>query len=215
MCSGLWADVDSRSDSTNDISILEIVLTRQEDGSLMVDEATVKEKIHSLVNLSNNNSVELLLKKLVADKQILDMVADYVATLDSETINNLPTSIAKFAVSTFTRENAEIYKDNVDFLSLVLKKGNFAQKKEVVRLMKAKINNEVDLDNVVKVLDNLVTDNQQLLKPLVSELDAIKDSDTVNDETKDNIARLAAKLSTNIKKVSLLDKVLGNNNILL
>lgn len=202
-------------DSTNDISILEIVLTRQEDGSLMVDEATVKEKIHSLVNLSNNNSVELLLKKLVADKQILDMVADYVATLDSETINNLPTSIAKFAVSTFTRENAEIYKDNVDFLSLVLKKGNFAQKKEVVRLMKAKINNEVDLDNVVKVLDNLVTDNQQLLKPLVSELDAIKDSDTVNDETKDNIARLAAKLSTNIKKVSLLDKVLGNNNILL
>ena len=196
-------------DSTNDISILEIILTRQEDGSLMLAEDTIKEKIQSLVDHANNDRVESLLKKLVTDKQIIDIVAEYVATLDSETINSLPVSIGKFAVSTFNRENAETYKDNVDFLTLVLKQGTASQKREVVRLMKAKINDEVDLENVVLVLDNLVTEDQQLLKPLVSELDAIKDSETVGEEVKSRIAELTTKLSASIKKVGLIDKVFG------
>ena len=195
--------------STSDISILEIILTRQEDGSFMLAEDTIKEKIQSLVNHADDGNVESLLKKLVTDKQILDIVAEYVATLNSETINSLPVSIAKFAVSTFRRENAEIYKDNVDFLSLVLKQGSASQKREVVRLMKAKINVEVDLDNVVLVLNNLVTEDQQLLKPLVSELDAIKDSETVSNETKSKIADLSRKLSINIEKVGFIDKMLG------
>ena len=149
------------------------------------------------------------MKKLVSDKQIIAIVAEYVATLDSETINNLPVSIGKYAVSTFNRENAETYKNNVDFLILVLKQGTAIQKREVVRLMKAKINDEVDLENVVLVLDNLVTEDQQLLKPLVSELDAIKDSETVSDEIKSSIAELSRKLSANIKNVGLIDKMLG------
>lgn len=194
-------------DSDNDISILEIILTRQEDGSMMLAEDTIIEKIQSLVDHANNDRVESLLKKLVTDKQIIDIVAEYVATLDSETINSLPVSIGKFAVSTFNRENAETYKDNVDFLTLVLKQGTASQKREVVRLMKAKINDEVDLENVVLVLDNLVTEDQQLLKPLVSELDAIKDSETVSEEIKSRIAELATKLSANIKKGGLIDKV--------
>ena len=99
-------------DSDNDILIQEIVLSRQQDGSLMLNENTVKEKIQSLVNHANNGNVESLLKKLVTDKQILEMVAEHVSTLDSETINSLPASIARFAVSTFKRENAETYKDN-------------------------------------------------------------------------------------------------------
>ena len=187
-------------DSANDISILEIILTRQENGSLMLNDDKVKEKIQTLINHANNTSVESLLKKLVADKQILDMVAGYVATLDSKKINSLPVSIAKFAVSTFKRENAEIYKDNEDFLILVLQQGNFNQKREVVRLMKAKINAETDLVMVVNVLDKLQTEDQNMLKTLVGELEGLKDSDTVSEDDKANVAVLAAKLSVNIKK---------------
>ena len=64
-------------------------------------------------------------------------------------------------------------------------------------------------DNVVKVLDNLDTEDQRILKTLVGELDGIKDSETVNEETKSRVAALATKLSAGIKKTGLLDKVLG------
>lgn len=195
--------------STNDLTLLEIVLSRQADGNFMLDEATLKSKIQVLVNHSNQDGVESLLKQLVHDAQIKEIVATYVASLDSETINSLPSSVSKFAVETFKRDNAVTYKDNVDFLTLVLKHGTAYQKKEVVRLMKAKINAEQDLDNVVKVLDNLVTDDQQMLTTLVGELEGIKDSETVNEETKSRVAVLATKLFAGIKKTGLLDKVLG------
>lgn len=199
-------------DSENEVSLLEIVLSRDSDGKLNPNEDAVKEKIHSLVDNSNNNNVEVLLRKLVKDEQILSMVAEYVASLDSATINTLPVSVSKFAVSTFDRQNADNYKDNPDFLILVLKQGTAYQKKEVVRLMKDKINNERDLDNVVLVLDNLVTEDQQMLKNLVGELEALKDSETVGEETKNRIAALVTKLSSNIKKDGLINKVLGKKS---
>ena len=199
-------------ESANELSLLEVILTRQNDGTLKPDNDTVKNKIHSLVDNSGHGGVETLLKKLVSDKQILDMVAEYVASLDSTTINSLPVSVSKFAVSTFKRENADTYKDNTDFLILVLKQGNSQQKKEVVRLMKDKINNERDLENVVSVLDNLVTEDQQMLKNLVGELEALKDSETVSEDVKTGITALITKLSANIKKDSLLHKVLGKKS---
>ena len=199
-------------ESVIDLKVLEIIMSRQPDGTLALDETAVRNKVCNLVNNATNNNVETLLKKLVNDKQILDLVTEYVASLECETINGLPVSISKFAVSTFNRDNAETYKDNPDFLILVLKQGNDSQKKEVVRLMKTKINNEVDLDNMVRVLDNLVTEDQQMLKTLVGELDGIKDSETVNEETKSRVAALASKLSAGIKKTGLFDKVLGKKS---
>ena len=175
----------------------------------MLNDDIVKEKIQTLVDHANNKSVESLLKKLVADKTILDIVAEYVASLDSETINSLPVSIAKFAVSTFKRENAETYKDNEDFLILVLQQGNSNQKREVVRLMKTKINAEADIAMVVNVLGNLQTEDQNMLTTLVGELEGLKDSDTVSEEDKALITALANKLSVNIKKTGLLNKVFG------
>ena len=195
--------------SPNTLTLLEIIMTRNKDGLLKPDEDTYKNKIHSLVDNSNITGVENGWKKLVSDdEQVLGMETEYVASLDCDTINILPVSVSKLAVTTFKRENAESYRDNADFLILVLQKGNSSQKKEVVRLMKNKINNERDLRDVVKVLDNLITEDQQMLRTLVGELDAIKDSETVDEETKNQVAKLATKLSSKIKKASLLNKVL-------
>ena len=186
--------------SANDLSLLEIILSLQADGSFMLDDNTVKNKIVTLVTNANNIGVELLLSKLASNNQILNMVTEYVASLDSETINNLPISIAKHAVSTFNRNNAEFYKDNAEFLILVLNQGNARQKKEVVRLMKDKINKEEDLDTVVLVLDNLETEDKNMLKTLVGELKEIKESETIDEETKKRVAELVNKLSSNNKK---------------
>ena len=73
--------------------------------------------------------------------------------------------------------------------------------------MKTKINQEADLNMVVNVLDNLVTEDQSMLKLLIGELDGIKDSEAVNDETKSRIAALATKLSGYIKKPGMIDKL--------
>ena len=196
-------------ESATDLSVLEVLLTCQTDGSYMLGDDTIKIKVNDLVIHAANNNVEALLGKLVKDNQLLGYVAEYVASLDSEAINALPVSISKYAVSTFSRENAETYKDNTDFLTLVLKQGNALQKKEVVRLMKAKINAEADLAMVVSVLDNLVTEDQNMLRTLVGELEDINDSDAVSDEDKARVAALATKLSGSIKKTGMIDKLLG------
>ncbi len=78
--------------------------------------------------------------------------------------------------------------------------------------MKDKINNERDLENVVLVLDNLVTEDQQMLKNLVGELEALKESETVSEDVKSRIAALIINLSAHIKKDSLLNKVLGKKS---
>lgn len=190
-----------------DISIIEILLTRKSDGRFAVSDGEVESKIHSLIDKVSIKNAENLIIRLVKDNHILSIVTEYVASQDSETINALPVTIAKYAVSTFNRNTSDVYKDNEDFLILVLKQGNAAQKKEVVRQMKTKINQEADLNMVVNVLDNLVTEDQSMLKLLIGELDGIKDSEAVNDETKSRIAALATKLSGYIKKPGMIDKL--------
>ena len=204
--SSILIQADDYSDDA-DISIIEILLTSKSDGSFTVTDGEVESKIHSLINNASIKNAENLLIRLVKDKHILSIVTEYVASQDSATINALPATIAKYAVSTFNRKTSDVYKNNEDFLILVLKQGNANQKKEVVRLMKTKINQEADLNMVVNVLDNLVTEDQSMLKLLTGELDGIKDSEAVNDETKSRIAALATKLSGYIKKPGMIDKL--------
>ena len=47
---------------------------------------------------------------------------------------------------------------------------------------------------------------------IIDKLDGIKDSETVNEETKAQVAALTTKLSVGIKKTGLLDKVLGKKS---
>lgn len=196
-------------DSANVLHLLEVLLSRQTDGSMMLDEQIIDKKLQSLVEHSTNSNVEKLILKLVRDTQICEMVTRYVASLKSERVNSLPLSIARYAISSFSRENAESYKDNIDFLIRVLKQGSAPQKKEVVRLMKAKINNEEDLDNVIKVLNNLETEDQGVLKSLISELEAIKENETISEETRANVMALIERLSSFIKKTGIIVKLLG------
>jgi len=195
--------------SENDLSILGIILTPQNDGSMMLTDDVMKNKIHSLVDNSSNSEVAKLLKKLASDNLILSLMADYVIKLDSQTVNALPSWIAKYAVGTFNKENFETFKDNPSFLILVLQLGNASQKRLVVRLMRTKIVNENDLENVVTVLSNLVSEDQALLKPLISDLDSIKDSETVNEDTKNKVSELSAKLSASLKTNTFVGRFLG------
>lgn len=195
--------------SENALTILGIILSPQNDGSMMLADDVIKTKVRSLVDNSSNSGVATLLKKLASNDNILSLIAEYVITLDSKTVNALPSWIAKYAVGTFNRENAESFKDNPSFLILVLQHGNASQKKLVVRLMRAKIVNENDIENVVLVLNNLVTEDQALLKPLISDLDSIKDSEVIDDDTKTEVASLSAKLSASLKSNKLVGRFLG------
>ena len=196
-------------DNAQSINILRIILTRKSDGNMMLGEDTIKVKVRELVDYSVNANVEMLLKEIVSDKQVLDDVAGYVSTMDSEGVNRLPSFIAKHAVSTFNKDNAIIYRDNPDFLILVLKQGSAAQKKEVVNLMKAKLLKVEDLDNVIIVLDNLQTGNEQLLKSVISELENVHANEAVGDELKGKLLTLIDKLSSKSKQKSILGKLLG------
>lgn len=197
------ANILIKADDYNSEEVLLLMkklLTRQDDGSAMVDDERLKVKIRQLVEKSSNADVERLLNCLSKDKQILGIVASEVSSFDCETINSLPVSIAKYAVSTFSRENVESYKDNAGFLIQVLKYGDTSQIKEVGRLMKNKLNEEEDLENVLLVLDNIVNMDMPMLNTLVSELKEINDSDTVSEAIKEKTNALVSKLSKVINR---------------
>lgn len=200
-------------ESANDLAIICIVLTRQNDGSMMLADDVIKSKVRSLVDNSSNSGVATLLKQLAADELISSIIAEYVITLDSQSVNALPSWIAKYAVDTFSKANAETFKDNPDFLILVLKYGNAPQKKLVVRLMRSKLVDETDIDNVVLVLNNLVTEDQAVLNPLISELNSIKNSESVDETTKQEVAALSEKLSSSLKQTTLVGKFLGKKRM--
>lgn len=199
-------------ETEGDLAILELVFPLRNDKRTKLKDESIKNSIRSLVDRSTDKRIEAFINKLMKfDTYISECVSEYVASLDSKKINQLPSTISKYAITSFNRESADSYKDNADFLILVLKQGNATQKKEVVRLMKAKINNEEDLDNVVSVLDNLETEDQQVLKPLISELEGLKESENVGEEIKVRIAELVTRLSKSIKKQSAVSKVLGKS----
>lgn len=187
-------------ESTNDLSCLEILLTPQADESFMLNEDVLKTKLHSLVDQSTNKSVEQLLNSIISNKIVSEIVTDYVASLNSETLNSLPVSISRHAVASFNKDNASSFKDNTGYLIQVLKQGKATQIEQVVRLMKEKIIAEEDIDSVVLVLNNLETNNQTLLKSVLGELDTLKDKDTFSEETKKSVSELSSKLSTYLKE---------------
>lgn len=188
-------------ENDNNIKILEIILSRQVE-DLMIEDDMIEGTIQSLIDNSTNNKVESLIGRLVSEKRINDMVTSYVASLSSDNINRLPVSVSKYAISTFSRDNADSYKDNTGFLILVITQGKASQKKEVIRLMKAKINDEEDIDNVINVLDNLVTEDQNILKSLIGELEVLKESEKLSADTKGRVIELTTKLLTMLDKIS-------------
>lgn len=187
-------------DSKDTQDVLAIILSRQPDGRMMLNEDVIEKKIRELVNNASIPGVEQLLDRLSQDGQIQGAVSNYVSTLDSETANALPFSIIRNAISIFKKDNAEAFKDNTSFLHLVIVKGSAAQKATVVTLMLDKILHEVDLDNALLVLNSLETDNQLLIKQVIRSLESLKEKDTVDDVIKDQASALISKLSSKLKK---------------
>lgn len=180
--------------------VLEIILSRQPDGSMMLNDDVIEKKIQELVDNASIPGVEQLLGRLSKDSQIKGAISNYVSTLDSETANALPYSIIKNAISIFNKDSAEAFKDNISFLLLVIEKGSAAQKAAVVTLMLDKILHEVDLENALHVLDSLETENQLLIKQVIRSLESLKEKDTVDNVTKIQTTALISKLSAKLKK---------------
>lgn len=180
--------------------VLEIILSRQPDGSMMLDDNVIEMIIHELVNNASIPGVEQLLGRLSKDSQIQAVVSNYVSTLDSETANALPFSIIKNAISIFNKDSAEAFKDNISFLLLVIEKGSATQKALVVTLMLDKILHEVDMENALHVLDSLETDNQSLIKQVIRSLESLKEKETVDAGIKSQASTLISKLSAKLKQ---------------
>ena len=187
-------------DSKDTQDVLTIILSRQPDGRMMLNEDVIEKKIQELVNNVSIPGVEQLLGRLSQDGQIQGAVSNYVSTLESETANALPFSIIKNAISIFNADNAEAFKDNTSFLHLVIDKGSAAQKATVVTLMLDKILHDVDLDNALLVLDSLETENQSLIKQVIRSLESLKEKDAVDDVIKIQASALISKLSSKLKK---------------
>ncbi len=199
-------------ESSKELKLLELILSPAEDGTLKLEKEVIKRKVSNLVDNANIDGVEQLLKKLVSDNQILEMVTEHVASLESEAINALPISISKYAVSTFSKDNSNSYADNPDFLILALQQGKATQKKEVIRILKEKMNREADLENVIRVLNELAIENSTYVNSIVSDLELLKNSETISDDIKPQIQKLITKFSSSNKKPGITGKLLGKKS---
>lgn len=187
-------------DSKETLDVLEIILSRQPNGSMMLNKDVIEMKVRDLVDNSSVPGVEQLLARLSKDDQIQGIVSAYVTTLDSKTANSLPLSIIKNAISIFNRNNAEDFIDNISFLTLVMEKGTASQKASVVTLMLEKILHEEDLENALFVLNSLETENQSRIKEVIRALESLMEKESVDDDIKNRISALKSKLTSMLKE---------------
>ncbi len=113
-------------------------------------------------------------------------------------INTMPVSILNHLITSFSRETADVYQNNTDFLSLVANKGKSEQKKEVVRLMRKELINETNFDRVIDVLSYLETNDKSMLVSLIEDLKTASSSKVATAEQKEQMTRLITSFNSKL-----------------
>ena len=181
-------------ESTDAIIVTKHLLTPQATSGFMLDEPTLKAKIDSLLLYVNNTKVVSLIVELMEHEQVKSLFIERI--IEKGLINTVPLSISRHLISRFNRETADTYKNNTEFLCLVASKGNAEQKKEVVRLVRKDLVNEINFDCVIQVLEQFKTNDKSILVPLLDDLKTATDSKTITSEQKEKILVIIERIQS-------------------
>lgn len=190
---GLILGIEDYNQET--LVLTQSLFVRNSDGSLHITEDQAKSKIKSLLDNIEDDGVIKLVEGLLNDELYKAVIADEIASSDSEYINSLPKSLSRFAVSVFSKDNAEDFSDNFDYLAFIAKEGNSSQVETVVSMMKKRLIDGSEIPSVIAVVENLQTRNKLILKPLLEEIRSARSKYEEQSDLTDRMDALISKFS--------------------
>ena len=150
---------DSNYSNKNSIALLKHCFNAKEnDGEYSLSDTDVISKIDDLINYaydSKSEEVYIFLESLLEHKRYKDILIKLIIDKDSEVINNLPPRFLEMAVDNFTEQNYEEYSNNYEFLLIIAVNGNKSQRKILVKILIPKIDNNEDINSVIKIVSFL------------------------------------------------------------
>lgn len=190
---GLILGIEDYNQET--LVLTQSLFVRNSDGSLHITEGQARSKIKSLLDNIEDDGVNKLVEGLLNDELYKAVIADEIASSDSEYINSLPKSLSRFAVSVFSKDNSEDFSDNFDYLAFIAKEGNASQVETVVAMMKKRLIDDSEIPSVIAVVENLQTRNKLILKPLLEEIRSARNKYEEQSDLTDRMDALISKFS--------------------
>lgn len=190
---GLILGIEDYNQET--LVLTQSLFVRNSGGSLHITEDQVRSKIKSLLDNIEDDGVIKLVEGLLDDELYKAVIADEIASSDSECINSLPKSLSRFAVSVFSKDNSEDFSDNFDYLAFIAKEGNSLQVETVVSMMKKRLIDGSEIPSVIAVVENLQTRNKLILKPLLEEIRSARNKYEEQSDLTDRMDALISKFS--------------------
>lgn len=159
----------------------------------------VKTKLDILLTYAKTNNsivVYTLLETLTSQEVYKNLLSTLIIEKDSAFVNSLPPNLLKLAISSFTKDNYNDYGNNFEFLSVIMQKGNNAQKGYITKILTNKIDKNQNLDLILKLIESMENipsfDKSGLL---FSHLDDYQrqNKDSISQEINDRINQLKKK----------------------
>lgn len=190
---GLVLSIEEYNQDT--LILTQSLFDRDSEGNVHITEEQAGNKIKSLLDNIDNEGVVKLVEELLKDDLCKNIITEEIASSDSEYINALPKSLSRFAVGVFTKENAEEFSDNFDYLAFIAKEGNTSQVEAVVAMMKKRLIDASEIPSVITVVENLQTRNKLIVKPLLEEIRSARSKYEEQSELTDRMDALISKFS--------------------
>lgn len=189
----LILNIDEYNQET--LILTQSLFVRDSDGNLNITDEQAKSKLKSLLANIGNEEVVKLVEGLVNDDTYKTIIADEIASSNSEFINSLPKSMSRFAVSVFTKDNSKDFSDNFDYLAYIAKEGNSSQVETVVAMMKKRLIDASEIPSVIAVVEKLQTKNKLIIKPLLEEIRSARSKYEEQSDLTDRMDDLISKFS--------------------
>jgi len=148
---------DKEYTNENTIALLKHCFYLKDDkGNYSLPDNDVKEKLDDMLNFAfNNNSMEIynVLETVSEEKKYKDILSGLIVKKESSFINNLSDKLLELAVGSLTEENYEDFSENYEFLSVVAIHGINSQKKLLIKILLHKIDKNIDIENILKIVN--------------------------------------------------------------
>lgn len=163
------------------------LLLKDNNGQLIVDTTTIKNKLNSLLDNIENTEVQELIERLIIDKLLKEFVTENVTSRDAQYINNLSGALLELAVNSFTEDTASLYEENLEFLSVIASKGSSGQKNELVKILVEHVNKKKHINETFNIFETIELEKDYNKRMICSALQSYKAGNETTDSRVDKL----------------------------
>ncbi|GHV15187.1 hypothetical protein AGMMS49938_12790 [Fibrobacterales bacterium] len=143
----------------NRLSLLKhCFIQKTEKNQYIISEDKAKSKLNELLAYAQkekSSEVYTLLEALSEQELYKNLLTSLIIAKDSAFVNSLPKKLLTLAVNSFNKDNYKDYANNFDFLSVIMQHGKNNQKSYVVKILTAKLDDNIDIERVLNLIETM------------------------------------------------------------